>query len=253
MWYNLQLIQLLEELAANSWPAQIQQTLGSWRLRANQGVTKRANSVYTSGPIPGYRGWIEMVEDFYTRQGIPPCFCVTEASPPELDEILESREYRKIFECFVMIATCKEVMKCVGHDERFTCEFNDHADSQWIQDFMRLEGFRADSYEGYRQIFSAIGPQKVFVRLRQNGELIGLGTAVVERGWAGLSNIIVSSEHRGKGAATALLRLLTEWAYENDARQMYLQVLKENQPAISLYEKLGFVPFAQYHYRILET
>jgi len=75
------LVRLNEELAANSWPAYIQQTLGEWRLRANMDVTKRANSVYTGGSIPEYGEWLEVVEEFYRRRSLLPCFHISEASP----------------------------------------------------------------------------------------------------------------------------------------------------------------------------
>ncbi|MFS0663499.1 hypothetical protein AB1L06_05630 [Bacillus mojavensis] len=35
----------IEQLAAASWPSYIQKRMGKWLLRANFGVTKRANSV----------------------------------------------------------------------------------------------------------------------------------------------------------------------------------------------------------------
>lgn len=31
---------------------------------------------------------------------------------------------------------------------------------------------------------------------------------------------------------------------------MYLQVMKENSAAVSLYEKIGFSPISEHHYRI---
>ena len=99
---EIKLIRLIEELTANSWPSCIQQMLGEWRLRANRNVTKRSNSVYTCGSFPEYREWMEVVEDFYRRRSLLPCFHISEASPPELDGILDSSGYRKIFECYTI-------------------------------------------------------------------------------------------------------------------------------------------------------
>ena len=245
-------IRLIEELAANAWPAYHQQTLGAWRLRANMDVTKRANSVYTSGPFPEHAEWLSVVEDFYRRRSLSPCFCISEGSPAELDGILDSLGYRKVFACYTMIASCREVIDRSVQSEQFTAEFAGEVSGEWIHDFLRLEGYSPDRYEGYAHIFSAIAPKKAFVSLRDHGELIALGTVVAERGWAGLSNIIVDAEHRGKGAATALLRSLADWSLRNGADQLYLQVLQDNAPALSLYRKLGFTPLYEYHYRLLE-
>ena len=246
------LVRFIEELAANSWPSYIQQTLGEWRLRANMDVTKRANSVYTGGVIPEYEGWMEVVQDFYRRRSLLPCFHISEASPAELDGILHSSGYHKIFECYTMIASCAEVLAHPAQFDQFTTEFTAEASSEWIHDFIRLEGYSPARYAGYVHIFSAIGPQKSFVSLRNNGKLIALATVVVERGWAGLSNIVVDAEHRGKGAATALLSSLVNWSLSSGADQLYLQVVKDNLPALSLYQKHGFSPLSEHHYRLLE-
>jgi len=249
---DIKLIKLIEELAANSWPAHIQQTLGAWRLRANMNVTRRANSVYTNGSFPEHGEWLEVVEDFYRRQLLSPCFCISEASPTELEGILDSRGYRKIFGCYAMVSSCNKVLERTVESDRFICELAEEASREWIYDFMRLEGYPSDRYQGYDHIFSAIAPKKAFVSLCDQGKLIALGTVVVERGWAGLSNIVVDAEHRGKGAATALLRSLVNWSLSHGADQLYLQVLKDNTPALALYHKLGFTPLFEYHYRLLD-
>jgi len=249
---DIKLIRLIEELTANSWPSYIQQTLGAWRLRANMDVTKRANSVYTCGSFPEYGAWMDVVEDFYRRRSLLPCFYISEASPAELDGVLHSSGYCKIFECCTMVASCSEVMARSAESDQFTFEFAGEASRDWICDFMRLEGYSPDRYDGYVHIFSAIAPKKSFVSLRDNGNLIALGTVVAERGWAGLSNIVVDAEHRGKGAATALLHSLANWSLCNGADQLYLQVLKDNLPALSLYRKHGFTPLFEHHYRLLD-
>lgn len=250
---SLKLIRLIEELAANAWPAYIQQTLGEWRMRANMGVTKRANCVYTCGSFPEYKEWLSVIKDFYRIRSLSPCFHISEASPAELDGILDSAGYRRDSGCYTMVASCREVLDGNEKDDQFTAVFAEEASREWIHDFMRLEGYPLDRYVGYAHIFSAIGPQKAFVRFHEHGRLIALGSVVAERGWAGLHNIIVDAEHRRKGAATALLRSLADWSLRNGADQCYLQVLKDNLPASSLYRKLGFTPLSEYHYRLLDT
>lgn len=221
-------------------------------MRATMNVTKRSNSVYTCGSFPEYGEWVDVVEDFYRRRSLNPCFYISEASPAELDGMLHSSGYRKIFEGYTMVASCSEVMTRSAESDQFTFEFAEEASREWIYDFMKLEGYSPDRYDGYMHIFSAIGPKKSFVSLRDNGKLVALGTVVVEREWAGLSNIVVDAKHRGKGAATALLRSIANWSLCNGADQLYLQVLKDNSPALSLYRKHGFTPLFEHHYRLLD-
>jgi N-acetylglutamate synthase len=246
-----QLVLLLEELGANGWPSYIQQTIGTWRLRAAFGVSKRANSVFAAGPFPD-DNWLALAEEFYQRHAITPAFQVGEGSPPEMDCILETKGYRIAFPCFIMTAPCNEIIRRVSDTKRFACTLAEEADDEWIQDFLILEEYPPQRHKGYSYIFSAIGPRKAFLGLYEKDELIGVGTAVAERGWAGLSNIIVSPKHRQKGAAAQIIRHLTEWSAANGAQHTYLQVLRDNEPALALYHKLGFTAVSQYHYRTQE-
>ena len=47
-------------------------------------------------------------------------------------------------------------------------------------------------------------------------------------------------DHRGSGVGGSLTRRLLDQAREAGAREMVLEVIVENAPAIALYEKLGF-------------
>jgi GNAT superfamily N-acetyltransferase len=59
-----------------------------------------------------------------------------------------------------------------------------------------------------------------------------------ERTWLG--GIGVVPDRRGAGVGEALTRTLLDQAREAGAREMVLEVIVENAPAIALYEKLGF-------------
>src|SRR6478735_3206804 len=59
-----------------------------------------------------------------------------------------------------------------------------------------------------------------------------------ERTWLG--GIGVVPDHRGSGIGESLTRMLLDQAREAGAREMVLEVIVENAPAIALYEKLGF-------------
>jgi ribosomal protein S18 acetylase RimI-like enzyme len=71
-------------------------------------------------------------------------------------------------------------------------------------------------------------------------EPIGLANLGVrgERTWLGGVGVVPS--HRRKGVGEQLTRALLDRARELGAREMWLEVIVENKPAIALYEKLGF-------------
>ena len=76
--------------------------------------------------------------------------------------------------------------------------------------------------------------------------------AVTERGWTGIFSIATLPEQRRQGIATQIMYHLATWSLANDAPNLYLQVIKENEKAVGLYTKLGFEELYGYHYRTKE-
>jgi ribosomal protein S18 acetylase RimI-like enzyme len=52
--------------------------------------------------------------------------------------------------------------------------------------------------------------------------------------------LYVSPHHRRQGIGAALMKQAEDWAKARGDRQIGLQVFQQNQPAIALYEKLGY-------------
>ncbi|MFD1175523.1 GNAT family N-acetyltransferase [Paenibacillus puldeungensis] len=240
---------LLEELAANSWPPRESRRLGTWRLRANEGVTTRANSVLAAGPFPS-PDWIKTVESFYREQGLPPYFHVGPSAPSGLDKQLEVAGYEVSMNCLMLAAPCQEVQRNARVNARRNVVTVPNAEGWWLDAFLRMEGFDESRRPGYVSIFSNMPSPRVFAAITEEGEQLGLATAVIERGWAGISNVIVDPRYRRKGVAIRLLHALAAWSAEAGADSMYLQVMADNKAALELYGKLGFSTVTSYHYRV---
>lgn len=70
-----------------------------------------------------------------------------------------------------------------------------------------------------------------------------LGNAVDQRSGARHAYVLlvfVDPPHRRRGLATALLQHGHQWAQRRGDRQIALQVLSSNVPALQLYQKLGY-------------
>lgn len=247
--YSEELYRSLEQLAANAWPPRERADLGEWRLRAHDGITRRGNSVLAAGPFPE-GDWLNEVEVFYRSRGIPPCFQVSDSSPGELDKMLELRDYSVIMQCFMMVASCEEILRCTEQSPSWDARFDLEMDDCWLDEFITMEEFPTERKGAYGSIFAGINGPKCFAVLLEDGERIGLGTVAIEKGWGGISNVIVDSRHRRKGVAIALIRALTQWSVEQGAQHIYLQVLRKNTAAVDLYQKLGFSVISAYHYRV---
>ena len=63
----------------------------------------------------------------------------------------------------------------------------------------------------------------------------------------GTVRINVHRDYRRKGVATALMQVLIEWAQNNPViEKLSLSVFENNEPAIALYKKTGFIEEGRY-------
>ena len=253
-----QLFEQLDEIAAHTWPAENQSNIGHWLLRASRGVTKRANSVLATGDYPREEDWLQRVEQFYHNQNLPAIFQVSAASPASLDEYLHKQGYDIDTPCLIMTAESQTVLQ--NATERLNNQYptaqNLHVDISpiatpaWLEAFLRLEQFPVARNSFYEGLSDRMPSPKAFITLTDNRKVVAVGTAIVEGMWTGFVNVIVDAGFRGKGCGYALLKKLTEWSMEMGATLQYLQVISDNVPAVTLYEKLGYRSVYGYHYRI---
>ncbi len=163
------LMRTLEELAANAWPAHVQQHMGAWRLRASEDVTQRANSVLPLGAMPAYAGWYDEVISFYERRRLPIRFQVSDAAPEGLDAILQGMGYTAEAHSAVYGALCRDVVERSPHAEGLQITLSDHLEENWLDFFLQLEGHGEAKRGAYRRIIGSIGPPACFVEALQDG------------------------------------------------------------------------------------
>jgi hypothetical protein len=157
--YNMQpnhlaLTLKLEALAANIWPAPIQQPFQHWRLRAGNGVTMRANSVLTSGPHPIHSNWLAHITDFYKNLSLPVRFHISDATDIDVDSFLESNEFVIHSPSAVYYADCNEVLTHFNRQiTPLQIKISENLEDEWLNDFIRLEQYPLERKMTYEQIF----------------------------------------------------------------------------------------------------
>lgn len=243
----------VERLASDGWPAEEQVPFGEWVLRANSGVTRRANSVLTVGDAPCEPSeWFTRIASFYRERGIEPCYSVSDNSPPGVDDFLAERGYKIIYPCYQMVRTERSVGRADIRQTRpdFEIRLQPEADDRWLDDFLNLEGFPAERRTAFAGLFARMGPAKTFVTILADGKTAGIGTAVARFGWAAVYNIVTAPAWRRQGVARAVLGAIDGWAEAHGADRLLLQVVRDNTPAVTLYESLGFRLLTKQHYRV---
>ena len=86
--------------------------------------------------------------------------------------------------------------------------------------------------------------------LMLDNEVVSCGLAVADGDYLGLFDIVTIVEQRRRGYGLELTSSLLAWGQAVNTRYAYLQVMAKNDPALSLYGKLGFQEIYDYWYRI---
>jgi ribosomal protein S18 acetylase RimI-like enzyme len=247
---ELQEIRNLEVIAFHSWPARESVPLGDWIMRADAGVTRRANSVFPFGD-PGLPldEAIDYVVKFYRSRELIPRFQLTKASVPRgLDDALAKHGFA--YEMKTYIHTCKieDILKVSGG---YKVEMSSEPDDEWFSSYSRISGHSAEVLRVRKGIFERMPVEKRFASVRERGSVIGISIGVIHRGWLGIFGVRTDEEHMRKGVAKSINRALISWAEDKGVQEAYLQVEADNESAIQLYESLGFRQKFAYWYRQL--
>lgn len=240
-------IRLYEELSFNSHPSLQTQYYDGWILRFSNGYTNRANSVNMIYPSSiDLQTKIQECEKRYAQQNLPCVFKVTDGSDEKLDKMLEERGYE--------IVTPTTLMSMDLADKQFSagnCIITEHADEEWLRTYFSLTGCTdSGTRSTAKQMLHIIQETTLYCRLVEEDKSIACASAVIERGYMTLVHVIVDEKYRGRGLGRKLCESLLAEAMQHGAHTAYLQVLRNNQIAISLYEKLGYKNVYSYWYRV---
>jgi GNAT superfamily N-acetyltransferase len=88
-----------------------------------------------------------------------------------------------------------------------------------------------------------------YARVMLGSDVVAVGRAVADTGWAGVFGMATLPSARGRGAARSVLAALAAWAGGRSVEHLYLQVERGNAAALRLYAEAGFTELSAYHYR----
>jgi N-acetylglutamate synthase len=240
----------LEELSINAWPSLQTMLCDGWVLRFSEGHTRRANS---SNPLYGglldVDEKIDACEKLYSARHLDTVFKLTAASfPPDLDRTLSARGYFLESESAVQtLGLQDDLAEPDGSEITLSSDVSD----EWLSAFWQMSGFDERRRGTAKQMLLNIVPQKCLASIwDREGGIIACGMAVLQGDYVGLFDIATHKDFRRRGHGRQLTLGLLHWAKENGAKQAYLQVLSNNEAALSLYSGLGFIEAYRYWYRI---
>jgi N-acetylglutamate synthase len=196
------------------WPQLDTARVGAWMLRwSRQSPNRRANSALAFGPA-GVDDAVAAVEGHYRALGRRPIAAVLPGAAEEAEFRargwgLESRDADSLFQ----LGSVAMARRALRERPAYAVQLDEDGD-------------------------------RVTARVGEDAD----GHAALTGDWIGLRAIDVAPDRRRRGLALAIVGALLDWAAERGATTAFLQVLGDNEPALGLYERLGFATHHTYRY-----
>ena len=244
------LVRGLQERAAQAFPAVCLKHLDGWWLRhADSGAWWASSALPHSDAGPAeLPGKIRLVEEFYAGHGTRARFQISPgAGPAGLDQALAGRDYRIDSPMSLQSAPTARVISQLPAAE-LRIRMDDQPTDAWFQTWLAVHGTRGDP-SPERDMLRRVNQLSTYASVQAGADVIAVGRAVTETGWAGVFGMATLPRARGRGAARQVLAALARWAARHGAAHMYLQVECDNAKARRLYERAGFTELCRYHYR----
>lgn len=240
------LIRQIEARSLNAWAAPQSMLIDGWIARFAYGYTKRANSVSVlyEGDRP-IAEKIEICQQIYTQQNLPLIFRLSPLAPIELNDKLAELGFEQFDLTSVKIKDLSQFEQVAIEHLQIDSDY-----SKWLKCFAQVCQVSIADQQQLAKILASIIPAKAFAVLWKENEPIAVGLAVLEDKDVGLFEIETRESYRRQGYGRSLILGLLSWAKQQGATTAYLQVVADNQPALKLYEKLGFTELYQYFYRV---
>ncbi|MEW1723931.1 GNAT family N-acetyltransferase [Streptomyces sp. NPDC093109] len=239
-----------EELArayARAWQPVESEPLGEWTLRAASGFTRRANSALPLGD-PGMEldEALARTRAWYERRGLP-AYVQTATGAAGTQEALcaelERHGWRSEVTAEVRTGALAPLADRAAEDGRV--RLGRTVDENWLRRYHRA----GTPGPHVLHVLNA-GPSVWFATVPGTADEVpaAIGRCVVDGRWAGFMAVEVGPAYRRQGLATTVMAALARRALDEGASAAWLQVEADNDPAIALYEGMGFTVHHRYHH-----
>lgn len=245
---GLNMVRSLQERAARALPAEHVEHVDGWWLRLAPDCSWWVGTVLPHGDaeLEELPRRVAEAEEFYGRHGLETRFQISpRACPDGLDAFLEDRGYRRSGRISLQEASTARVLEQVSDGSpRVRVRVDDRPADDWFEVWHAVHG-----HDGERDLLGRVTRPSAYASVIVGADVVAVGRAVADDGWAGVFGMATLPWARGKGAAREVLAALAGWARTQAADRMYLQVECENDTAVRLYAWAGFTEVCGYHYR----
>ncbi|HEU5270016.1 MAG TPA: GNAT family N-acetyltransferase [Jatrophihabitans sp.] len=260
----------LARIGRLGWRAAHRTELDGWLLSADHGWTGRANSVLPLRmPDRPLDELLAAARAFYAEHGLPLQLQLPLPARAQLDGVLASRGWPRGRPAVVLTRrlagpsggaaplagpateeppvgpATEEPPVGPATADRPPVELAGAPDDDWLAGYH----YRGGPLPEHARQLLLRHDLVTFASIRLGGRTVAIARGCVDAGWLGITSVEVAPDCRRHGLATALVTRLAGWAAARGAVHCYLQVDENNQPALALYARLGFIEHHRYHYR----
>ena len=253
-------IPALDALMDAAWPAPDRELSGSWVLRAADGVTQRANSIWPrSEPLATRDERLAALRDaraWYRGRRLPVIFQVLDTpGSSALNALLDEEGFTRQSETLIMVRAADGAPAAAGDapEPGVGVEITVHPSAEWLDLWWSVDGRGgATELETARAILTGCPALYAMVR-DDDGGPAAVGRLAVVPGaagtWGGLYCMATRPDARRRGYATRVQQALFSAGAERGLAGYWLLVMASNTPARELYARAGFYEVSRYYYR----
>lgn len=242
-------IKKIEDMSLNAWPSHKVELYDGWILRFSYFYTHRTNSVeqFGTSTLP-WREKVAYCEAVYKRLGSPAIFKISPLVSPDFDYTLENRGYEIQHVTEVMTLDLKNACLNTPYS---SVALTDEIPDSWITNLFDLKGMTNPIHRSVvPSMYHAIPKETICASVSKGGKIIATGLGILDRDYIGIYAIHVREDYRGQGYARQICTALLTEGIKKGSENAYLQVVKGNTAAKSLYTFLGFKDFYTYWFRV---
>ena len=245
---GLSQVRRLEAVSFRSWPATNTHYDGAWAIRLTAShPSRRLNSVNPLDPSDhtNLDSRIQRAAERFKAFGRPLVFRQSPLAPPDLDNLLDARGWRRFDETIVMTIDLDAMAI-----EKAIDQVPIQDAGRWIDDIIAMNAIESALKPGLSELIGSIQPKVgLFVNENEDGTPYAAGMCVHDNDLAGLFEVVAHPAFRRQGRGKEIVLSSLLWARNRGARRGWLQVVSANEPAVALYKSLGFKEIYRYAYR----
>ena len=237
-----------EALMDAAWPAVERHDTGEWVLRAADGVTQRANSVWprdtAAEPPDALRGAVQ----WYRQRRLPLIFQMTDTPANSgLSAFLDEQGFTRQSETLIMaLPAGTEPVPAAAAGK---VDILDQPDEEWLDLWWSVDGRGGHAeQETARSILTGCPALYALVR-DDDGGPAAVGRLAQVDGTGGIYCMATSPSHRRRGFASLVLQALLSEGTTRGLDRFWLLVTAANHAAQQLYGQAGFKESGRYLYR----